>query len=156
MVRLRASLSLIFVLFAIMIASILREPRIPGAQSARTLHRKEDDLTILQHLCSLAIDSRDTGANKALVDRIQALAFAAASHHLNRTESSLRDLAKEDPAMLAKRVGDKGLCDLLTGRQILGGKVDSHTISELVSRIEGWTNRHPSPWQKTAIKSLLS
>lgn len=135
------ALGLVFVVFGSMIVSTLWEQTSRTAEVRKQrVSAGEDELMRLENLCKAAIDEGDVAAGQLLSQRLRSLAFAAAAHHLNESETMLRTMAEQEPSLLQSRVRDQQIFHALVTNSSIIRKGDSLTIQDYLSRIEGWTN----------------
>jgi len=134
------ALAIAFVLFATMITQALWEPKDQNAENGRSARPigPEDDLTRLEHLCRNALDRGDPTAEEILSERISALALAAAAQRLNQPESTLREMANQNPKLLHQQLRDEQLFNLVTTRPLVR-KGATAAVDEYVTRIEECT-----------------
>ena len=136
-----AGLGLAFILFAIMIFSVLLEltPRPAVKTSIPQLKKNEDDLMRLDKLCQRAIDHGDARSTQLLFERVRSLAFAAAAYYLNIAESQLRNLAEQNPTSLEQRMHDQTMFEMLTATSSAVNAQSSDDFRNYLTKIEEWS-----------------
>ena len=134
------ALALIFLLFATMIAQVVWQPTLPTASKrvpSQPTHG-DDELARLEQICKHAIEEGDPLSGQILSQRVSSLALAAASLQLSERESSLRDIATNDPDLLQERIKDQGMLNIIKGPPIVG-KNAIGILVDYLTRIEEWT-----------------
>jgi hypothetical protein len=132
-------LSFTFIFFATIMFGTLWEPRAAELTSkTQKPHGKYDDFTQLEHLCNLAIEQGDVDAAKIVSDRVQALAFKAASYRLNMSATSLRSMSKEQSDVFARCINDPQMLSILSAKHFFIRKGDALMLKEYLTTIKAW------------------
>ena len=133
------ALALVFLLFAAMIAQVLWEPVLSTtAKRMSSRPTPDDELTRLEQICKHAIEEGDPLSEQILSQRVSSLALTAVSLQLNEPESSLLDMATQNPALLHQKVKDQTMFTIITSPPILG-KAAIGILGDYLKRIEEWT-----------------
>jgi hypothetical protein len=133
-------LGFIFVFFAAMIVGVVWDPTLrEPAEYVPQPNTREDDLARLQSLCEAAVDQGNESAKRLLSQRISSLTFAAAAHHLKMPESTLRNMAEQEPFRLRTKIEDQRILHTLTTHDNIISKGDWKTLDDYLNRVEAWT-----------------